>query len=259
MEKLLDTCASPVRIRDKRKGGYLYVPCGHCDSCKESYRNAWRSRLEIESSKAVSVLFFTLTYDNDHVPYVTFDSDTKMFHSNRRYVDSVSYSDLTDELGYNFSLSDLPKLCLHFKSQSYVENTFPVVCREDVQLFLKRLRRSVDYDTHSLLTSCTEAEKSIRYFICSEYGPNSFRPHYHGLLFLKSKCVSDAIRRYYLYSSWKLCDKRNIDCQTVFSNAVSYVSKYVTIDSRLPPILKSSSFSTFTLRSSRPAIGATMY
>ena len=140
---LINTCKSPVRIKDKRNGSYIYVPCGHCDACRESYRSQWRSRLEIESQSAAAVLFFTLTYDNDNVPYVTFDSETGMFHSNRRSIDSVSLSDLSDDCGYPINSSDFPKLCIHYKNQDYVENTFPVVCREDVQLFLKRLRRAV--------------------------------------------------------------------------------------------------------------------
>lgn len=258
MEKLLNSCMSPVRIKDKREGGYLYVPCGHCEACRESYRSAWRSRLDIEAQSSVSVLFFTLTYDNEHVPYVTFDSETGMLHSNRRTLPSVSLTELSDDCDYPIRTCDFPKLCIHYKSQNYVENTFPVVCREDVQLFLKRLRRNVDYDSYNLLTSVSSIDKSIRYFICSEYGPNTFRPHYHGLLFFRNKCVADAVREHYLYSSWRLCDKCNIDCQFVFSNAVGYVSKYVTIDSRLPAILKTSCYSTFSLRSTRPAIGASM-
>ena len=55
-DSLINTCKSPVRIKDKRKGGYIYVPCGHCDACRESYRSQWRSRLEIESQSSAAVL-----------------------------------------------------------------------------------------------------------------------------------------------------------------------------------------------------------
>lgn len=40
----------------------------------------------------------------------------------------------------------------------------------DVTLFLKRLRKKFPSDT-------------IRYFYCGEYGPNTWRPHYHLILF----------------------------------------------------------------------------
>jgi hypothetical protein len=41
---------------------------------------------------------------------------------------------------------------------------------EDFQLFMKRLRKKY-------------APKKIRFFHCGEYGDQSFRPHYHALLF----------------------------------------------------------------------------
>lgn len=44
------------------------------------------------------------------------------------------------------------------------------LCPRDVQLFLKRLRK---YFTGS----------TIRFFMCGEYGPTTWRPHYHLILF----------------------------------------------------------------------------
>ena len=49
MNGLLQSCEHPVRINDKVKGGYMFVPCGHCDSCRRKYQLAWRERLEAES------------------------------------------------------------------------------------------------------------------------------------------------------------------------------------------------------------------
>lgn len=46
----------------------------------------------------------------------------------------------------------------------------PVVCKRDVQLFFKRLRR------------CSSGIK-YRYFLVAEYGPTTLRPHYHCILF----------------------------------------------------------------------------
>lgn len=44
------------------------------------------------------------------------------------------------------------------------------LCKRDVQLFFKRLRKA--------FPDCR-----IRYFGCGEYGPSTFRPHYHLILF----------------------------------------------------------------------------
>uniref|UniRef100_A0AAU8B1L6 Replication initiator protein n=1 Tax=Dulem virus 128 TaxID=3145605 RepID=A0AAU8B1L6_9VIRU len=42
--------------------------------------------------------------------------------------------------------------------------------KRDFQLFIKRLRKA-------------NPSLSIRYFACGEYGPSTFRPHYHAILF----------------------------------------------------------------------------
>ena len=254
MEKLLDTCEHPVRIKDKRKGGYIFVPCGHCIACRHKYQLMWRERLEAESKQSASVLFFTLTYDNEHVPMACLDRELGILSVNR----DVPNVDVNE---YRLSLQDLsfdsfPKLCINHNSSEYVKDVFPVVCKSDVQAFIKRLRRRISYDSANLLSDVSVLDKSIRYFIAAEYGPNTFRPHYHGLLFFKDKRVSKAVAERYFYESWHLCDRRNLDCSEVFSCASSYVSKYVTVDSRLPRILQIAPFCTFSLRSSRPSIGS---
>lgn len=52
----------------------------------------------------------------------------------------------------------------------YNENYIPTLCKRDLQLFLKRLRKYF-------------SERKIRYYGCGEYGTRSLRPHYHILLF----------------------------------------------------------------------------
>lgn len=44
------------------------------------------------------------------------------------------------------------------------------LCKKDLQLFMKRLRKAFPND-------------KIRFFACGEYGSNTFRPHYHLILF----------------------------------------------------------------------------
>lgn len=44
------------------------------------------------------------------------------------------------------------------------------LCKRDFQLFMKRLRKAFPED-------------KIRFFACGEYGPTTFRPHYHAILF----------------------------------------------------------------------------
>ena len=59
-----------------------------------------------------------------------------------------------------------------FVTLTYDDEKLPSdgVCKRDVQLFLKRLRKNFD-------------SRVLRYYICSEYGDHTHRAHYHGLLF----------------------------------------------------------------------------
>jgi len=52
----------------------------------------------------------------------------------------------------------------------FSEDMYPILCKRDVQLWLKRLRKRF-------------ANKEIRYYLAGEYGPKTRRPHYHVILF----------------------------------------------------------------------------
>lgn len=52
----------------------------------------------------------------------------------------------------------------------------------DVQLFLKRLRKRLRTLLHIPVKEYKFSSK-MRYFIVSEYGDHTYRPHYHGILF----------------------------------------------------------------------------
>lgn len=51
----------------------------------------------------------------------------------------------------------------------------PAVNKRDCQLFMKRLRKSI---------SKISPNTSVKYYLSSEYGPNTNRPHYHLILFM---------------------------------------------------------------------------
>lgn len=52
----------------------------------------------------------------------------------------------------------------------------PILCKRDVQLFLKRLRD--DFQRNNGFSG-----GQIRYYFAGEYGPQGHLPHYHGILF----------------------------------------------------------------------------
>lgn len=67
-----------------------------------------------------------------------------------------------------------------FVTLTYSDEKLPPdgVCKRDIQLFLKRLRKHFD-------------SKVLRYYIISEYGDHTHRAHYHGLFFFKCERKND--------------------------------------------------------------------
>ena len=162
--EVIQKCLKPIRIEDKRNGGYMYVNCGHCDCCRSAYKSMWQQRLDCEASKSAVTLFFTLTYDNEHIPSLTYDFNTNALYSNRTSKDDIYLDDYG--LDQYSLMQDFPQI------QNYSQiNTLGYVSKSDVQKFIKRLRRSLEYDKDCLLTHVSKTSKLFRYFITSEYGP----------------------------------------------------------------------------------------
>lgn len=91
-----------------------------------------------------------------------------------------------------------------------------VVDKSDIQKFFHDLRRNLYGDFGG----------SLRYFVASEYGPTTLRPHYHVILFnfpdIPTKQVSQVIE-----SSWH---KGFVQVASLNKNRIRYVCKYCLTD-----------------------------
>lgn len=90
--------------------------------------------------------------------------------------------------------------------RSYIGGV-PTLVKRELQLFLKRLRKS--------------HVTPIRYFAIGEYGPQTYRPHYHLILFNCRPDIGGLI-----HSSWP---NGNIKVDEVSGARVNYICKYVCI------------------------------
>lgn len=131
---------------------------------------------------------------------------------------------------YFFTLTyrddDLPWIC----SVKY-KNEFPCLSKRDIQLFMKRLRKNI--------------KEKIKYHIVGEYGPETLRPHYHGLLF-SFVPISEKL----FISCWSKSDLKFDVFEPAFTrSAAGYVSKYICAVPFLPDFIKDSdrSVKPFTL------------
>lgn len=109
---------------------YIPVPCGHCIACRMRRTREWSLRLEMEVKD----------YTIDEIQFVT-----------------LTYSD-----------ENLP-VYVDFDEYGEVVGITPTLMKRDVQTFMKRLRKRLDYP--------------IRYFFVGEYGSRTERPHYHAIIY----------------------------------------------------------------------------
>lgn len=110
------------------------------------------------------------------------------------------------------------------------ENMLGQLCKHDLQLFFKRLRKSIG---------------KFRYYACGEYGERTLRPHYHAILFGVSPLFTEKITE-----AW---DHGFCQFGSVTRESIQYVAGYVTkkfghdADRNVTP--------EFSVMSLRPAIG----
>lgn len=99
------------------------------------------------------------------------------------------------------------------------EKKFLTLCKRDVQLFFKRLRKRV---------AVRDPEVKVRYYAVGEYGSNNWRPHYHLILFNADKLSIE--------EAWR--DEKGaiggIDIGSVTGASVGYTLKYISKPKRVP-------------------------
>ncbi|KAA6326507.1 hypothetical protein EZS27_024396 [termite gut metagenome] len=121
-----------------------------------------------------------------------------------------------------------------FITLTYAEDCPTSVSKRDCQLFMKRLRKACE-------------PYRLRYFLVSEYGTKSLRPHYHLILFNFPREQYDL--HSVLFAAW---DKGFFAVGTVTSKSINYTTKYCLAVANLPSYLEK----PFMLSSRRPGIGA---
>lgn len=263
-------CFQPERIFNRYTHSMEYVPCGKCPACLNSKASSMANRVRAEIVNHYFALYFTLTHDNESLPRFEIFKDCKGNNQIRpvgRLADSYNSYPLSLPLGTDKTFS-IPDGCFvpHIENDD-VLNEFGVCSKYDIQLFLKRVRYKVSK------SKLNEKEKQFRYFIASEYGPTTFRPHYHGIFLFNSEKLLSILKNallmswgYYervagkvnrfvfrpfaspaLTSSYiKLCDP----------NTAYYVASYVSGNTNLPEVLRHPLVRPFSLYSQSPCFGS---
>lgn len=275
--KIVGNCLNPRKVYNPSLHGWMYCSCDKCTACLNQKATILSNRVRAEIEQHKYSVFFTLTYDNEHLPmYEVFEDSNNViqYRPIERLVDDSSSDMLSTSCPLNH-YSNYEKIYTFDESTPVptIENYenlyhFGVVSKKDVQNFLKRLRWRI-----SKIPNITKDESKIRYYLSSEYGPTTLRPHYHGIIFFDSKKILDKIKSL-IIMSWgqfeRLQGERNRFKFRPFSrpaltadyiklcdpNTAFYVASYVAGNVKLPQVLQFRDTKPFHIQSKNPVIGS---
>lgn len=244
------TCEHPRKIHNPYLDKWMYVPCGKCDLCRVRHSLSWVSRLEQERACHPYCIFGTLTYSEDNLP--TFDLIPDVGFVESRTGELLEFKEYEDYIDT--------------KSLRFIDKRgcLPYAKVEDAQMFIKRLRAAVTLGKRKGFPDSTDRQEDryIRYFLVSELGETTFRPHFHFILFTSSKWFSEHAAGL-VSSCWRV-DGRDpdskelgiIDAQNVCTSSSSYVASYLNCYTNSPLIYRHKRFRPFAIFSKSPALGS---
>lgn len=263
--KLVTRCQNPRTVVNKYTQESVVVSCGHCPACILRRSAVQTNLLTTYSANFRYVYFVTLTYapcflptlevsivetctdDIADVPCVpniddldAGDPNTYLFGfrsvprsaSIRLKNSTVNRVFKDPEIRFSYPMKPKDLLSILGKINHNVPNRIPYVCNRDLDLFLKRLRSYYP-------------DEKLRYYAVSEYGPTSFRPHWHLLLFSDSERFSQTVCEN-VSKAWSYgrCDA-SLSRGFAAPYVASYVNSFVSLPdfyTQMPKVVRPKSF-----------------
>lgn len=263
--KLVTRCQNPRKIVNKYTHESVVVPCGHCPSCILRRSAIQTNLLTTYSAQFRYVYFVTLTYAPCFLPTLEVsvietcsddiadvpcfpsinnldadDPNTYLFGfrsvprsaSVKLKTSTVKRTFKDPEVRFSYPMKPKELLSILDKVNHNIPNRIPYVCNRDLDLFLKRLRSYYP-------------DEKLRYYAVSEYGPTSFRPHWHLLLFSNSdrfsKTVCENVSKAWSYGRCDASLSRGFAAPYV----ASYVNSFVALPdfyTQMPKVVRPKSF-----------------
>lgn len=263
--KLVTRCQHPRTVVNKYTHESVVVSCGHCPSCVLRRSAIQTNLLTTYSAQFRYVYFVTLTYAPRFLPTLevsVIESCTDDI-ADVPCVPNINELDAGDPNTYLFGFCSVSRTATVKVKNSTVKRTFkdpkvrfaypmkpkdlldilgkvkhkvpnriPYVCNRDLDLFLKRLRSYYP-------------DEKLRYYAVSEYGPTSFRPHWHLLLFSNSERFSQTVCEN-VSKAWSYgrCDV-SLSRGFAASYVASYVNSFVALPdfyTQMPKVVRPKSF-----------------
>lgn len=247
---LLSECLRPVKVFNKYTNDVIYTPCGHCYSCLKNKSNRDTALAMNIASNFKYCYFVWLSYEDQYLPYIELKSidasdDTRsnyFFSSINRslrihvsngkdriiedspfeFTHSMTSSEYQDIIVKSHGRYDFLRKCVVYPRFEDCDNRIPYCNTSDCQKFLKRLR----------FHSKNKYNEAICFYGVSEYGPRTYRPHWHLLLFFNSDELASVIQRL-VSESWSY---GRTTCELSRGGSASYVASYVNSNVCLPSL-----------------------
>lgn len=247
---LLSECLHPIKVFNKYTNDVVYAPCGHCYSCLKNKSNRDTALAMNIASHFKYCYFVLLSYEDQYLPYMELKSvdpldDTRsnyIFSSINRnlripvsngkdriiedspfeFTHSMTSSEYQDIIVKSHGRYDFLRKCVVYPRFEDCDNRIPYCNTSDCQKFLKRLR----------FHSKDKYNEEIRFYGVSEYGPRTYRPHWHLLLFLNSDELASSIQQL-VSASWSY---GSTTCELSRGGSASYVASYVNSSVCLPSL-----------------------
>lgn len=197
-------CETPLKIRNKYTGQWMVVPCRKCDCCRISDANKKALFLQEDFRKHPFGLFVTLTYNNESLPYVI--PDCKIVFRGSFPPHRVGF--FTDKFSFRGSV----------RPSGFGFDSCGVLLYRDLQLFLKRLRKS-------LSKNGTTKDFKWKFSAIGEYGSRTKRPHFH-ILFYGNTEFPEYFRSA-IVENWKFCTWSKLDLDECIKDAVFGIADYL--------------------------------
>lgn len=230
-------------------GKEILVKCGHCSACLQEKAIARTNRIRNTISVDTVPLFLTLTYRNECIPYIKhfevvdnnglYNLRCNVYRDSSPVYERVngSYDTcLNLHLGTNIlGIVDLPfgkckcndKFISFHGASDFTK--IGVSWYPDVQNFIKKLK--------VYLFRFYGFSNTFSYYICTEYGPSSQRPHVHAVLYCKKDSFDFQKYKCAIAKAWSFCDiykfPRSVEIAT---NVSGYIASYVNSSNSLPSL-----------------------
>lgn len=248
----LTYCLHPTKYYNKYLQQEISIPCGHCEACTTRKSNRLHNLIDLHSTSYKYCLFVTLKYNQTFIPKAKlYDDDSKTYLISSDGVILSECDKLSDE-----NKRKLYRKVLSKEGRSLPYGIIPYLDSHDLRLFMVRLRQRISclrtrvtktHDTkkYRLEPNKYRTDETFTYYAIGEYGPKTFRPHFHILLFFNQSETLQALERH-IHKAWQMgdCDIRQAD-----NNVSSYVSSYVSSTMSLPSLYSSAQIRPFYRKS----------